>query len=79
MYKKILDIIRNKGHLSDIDTIERSKYLVEYIEIWERYFSRTIDGSVAEYIGHTEERLKPFYEAVNSEFIYLRNQLSKRK
>jgi len=78
LYRKMLDIFRENYYLSEQETRKFYPDIVEYVEIWNRYFDEGLPGDVGLKIGHTEEKLKPFYEELEKRTNILTGKISKK-
>lgn len=71
-YRRMLDLFREKMWLADDTTKQYYPELVEFVEIWNRSLDHHLPLEVFRKIGHTEERLKPFYDNLNSQAVRIR-------
>ena len=67
-YQRMLDLFREKMWLAGETTLTYYPELVEFVEIW----NRSLPLEVFRKIGHTEERLKPLYDNLNSQITRIR-------
>lgn len=79
LYNKMLIIFRENYWLAEQETKEFYSRLVEYVEVWNRWFNQGIWSEVARKIEHTEEKLKPFYRELEIRTDILRKELSSKK
>lgn len=77
-YNKMLLIFKNNFWLAEPETREHYYTLVEYVELWNRYEKDSLNLDVAQKIGHTEEKLKPFYQELEIRNDILRAKLSQK-
>lgn len=61
-YRSMANLFREQLWLADSDTRDHYQNLIEFIELWDRWLARSIPGEVLERLGHSEDKLKPFYE-----------------
>jgi len=77
-YNKMLKIFRDNYCLAEPETREFLFDFVEFVEVWNRHEKESIDVNVIKEIGHTEEKLKPFYEELEKRADILRQELSNK-
>lgn len=75
-YRRMLTVFRERLWLAEPDARQYLGQLVEYVDIWERFLSESIPGEVIQAIGHSEEKLLPFYQYVEQTVDQLRTELS---
>ena len=61
-YREMAKLFREIYWLADSDTQSHYEYLMEFVDVWDRWLDKAIPGEVVERLGHSEEKLKPFYE-----------------
>jgi hypothetical protein len=76
MYREMLTIFRDNYWLAEPETKEFYSGLVEYVEVWNRWKAKSVTGETIREIGHTEEKLKPFYQELEKRTEILRSELS---
>ncbi len=77
LYKRMLEIFRENYWLAEPETAKCYSELAEYVEVWKRYYAGSIEGETVRKLGHTEERLRPFYAELEYRTKILRSELSK--
>ena len=78
MYREMLTIFKNNYWLAEPETKIFYNELVEYVEGWDRWLAKGVTAETMQKIGHTEEKLTPFYEEIDKRVDILRNELSKK-
>jgi len=73
----MLSIFRDNLWLAEPETRLHFDELLKFVDIWERWLSRSIPIEVVRSLGHTEARLKTFYEHLEDKHDELRDHLSK--
>jgi hypothetical protein len=73
LYRKMLDLYLSNKWLAEESTRGFTYELVEFVEIWNRYFAESLPRQVLNEIEHTEAKLQPFYSDLQDNF----NRLSK--
>jgi hypothetical protein len=76
-YRQMADLFRENYWLADPDTRSHYQYLIEFVELWDRWMAKSIPGEVLQRIGHTEDNLKPFYEHLRQKHDALRTEIEK--
>lgn len=61
-YRQMANLFRDNRRLADPDTREHYQNLIEFVELWDRWLEKSIPGEVIERLGHSENKLKPFYD-----------------
>jgi hypothetical protein len=62
LYRKMLDIFREKTWLAEPETRAFLPPLIEFVDVWERHILGTMPGELISEINHTERNLHPFYD-----------------
>jgi hypothetical protein len=75
LYRKMLDVFREKMWLAEPDTRQYLSDLIEFVDVWERHIRGTIPGEVVQEIRHTEQNLYPFYDHLMATHDRLRDKL----
>ena len=60
-YREMAKLFRENYWLADLDTQSHDENLREFVHVWHRWLEESIPGEVVERLGHSEEKLKPFY------------------
>ena len=76
LYRKMLDIFREKTWLAEPETRVFLPPLVEFVDVWERHILGTMPGELILEINHTERNLHPFYEHLATTHDRLRGIIS---
>lgn len=76
LYRRMIQIFRDKMSLADQDTRGYFDELLMFIDIWERHIAKKIPPEVIEETGHSEERLKPFYAHLEKKVGDLQSRLA---
>ena len=75
LYRKMLSLYLNNKWLAERSTRGFTYELVEFVEIWNRYFAESLPRQVLSEIEHTEAELQPFYEDLQDNFDRLSKEL----
>lgn len=78
-YRRMIDVFKNNYWLAEEQTKEYFPTLVKFVEVWERYLSRTHSMSVIKEINVSEKELMPLYEDIERTHNSLRGKLKKGK
>lgn len=79
MYREMLTIFKDNYWLAEPETRQFYNELVEYVEGWNRWKAKGVTAETMREIGHTEEKLKSFYEELEKRTDILRSELAQRK
>ncbi len=74
-YRRMAALFRENLWLSDTDTQAYYPEFMEYLELWERHLRGALPGEVLTALGHTEQRLHPFYAHIHSRHDALRRAI----
>jgi|CXWL01.1.fsa_nt_gi hypothetical protein len=77
-YRQMAKLFREGFWLAEPETRSHYANLIEFVEVWERWFAKSIPGEVVAKLGHSEDRLQSFYKHLRSKHDELRIKLSKR-
>ncbi|MSO88835.1 MAG: hypothetical protein EXQ89_02505 [Rhodospirillaceae bacterium] len=75
-YRKMVEIFRDKSWLAEADTRDFFPTLVEFIEIWDRHIGESLPFEVNMALGHSEEKLHPLYDNLQTTHDRLRSILA---
>jgi len=75
VYREMVRRFVDKMHFSDVSTIGYLQELIDFVEIWNRWLAKSLPGEVVERLGHSEEKLLPFYCDVASHFVALQAEV----
>ena len=78
MYREMLTIFKDNYWLAEPETREFYNELVEYVEGWNRWKEKGVTAETIKEIGHSEEKIKPFYEELEKRTDILRSELSRK-
>ncbi len=78
MYRELLNIFKNGYWLAEPETKKFYSELVEYVEGWNRWKGKGATGETMKEIGHSEDKLKPFYKELEERTEILRQELSSK-
>jgi len=78
MYREMLTIFKDNYWLAEPETKNFYNELVEYVEGWNRWKAKGVTAETMKEVGHSEEKLKPFYEELDKRTDILRDELSKK-
>jgi hypothetical protein len=77
LYQKMAEHFSSHMWLAEPSTMAFYVQLVEYVEVWNRFLQKSLPQEVIRKIGHTEEKLKPFYEDLEKQIKELQLELKK--
>ena len=75
-YRRMLITFRDNLWLAEPETRPFFNELLEFVEIWERWLAHSLPHEVVQTLGHSEERLYPFYKHLEAQHDELRRLLS---
>jgi hypothetical protein len=75
-YRKMVTLFREKLWLADAATREYYPELAEFVDVWERWVTDSLPPELIGRMGHTEVRLRPFYEHIEVYHDRLRDAVS---
>lgn len=75
LYNKMVNLFTDKMWLTEPSTRRHFQTLVEYVEIWNRYFADAIPKQATPLLDHREDKVKPLYEDVANHFEILTQKL----
>jgi len=75
LYRKMLNVFTDKYWLADEDTRAYYQEFLEFVEIWERFLAEALPDDVVKKIGHTENKLHPFYEHLEQKLSALQKEI----
>lgn len=78
MYREMLTIFKDNYWLAEPETRKFYPELVEYVEGWNRWKEKGVSPETMQEIGHSENKLKPFYNELEKRTDILRAELSKK-
>ena len=76
-YRAMLKFFREKLAICSADTQAYYPELVLFVDVWERHLQKTIPIEVVKKLGHSEEKLKPFYSHIEARFSELQTKIAK--
>lgn len=74
-YRQMAKLFRESFWLAEPETRSHYSNLIEFVEVWERWFAKSIPGEVIAKLGHSEEKLKGFYDHLRNKHDELRTKL----
>ena len=74
-YRKMVTLFRENYWLSEPATRDYYAGVLEFVDLWERWVDKALPAEVLKRLGHTEEKLKPFYEHLAKEHDEIRSKL----
>lgn len=74
-YHEMVDLFRERMALAESSTVEHFGALVEFVGLWDRWLEHAIPPEVVTELGHSEEKLTPFYEDLAYNFERLKAEL----
>lgn len=76
VYRQMLALFTQRYHLAGPETRAFYHQFAEFVEIWNRWLSGSLPGEVVEKLGHDEEKVKPFYEHLESKMQQLQDEIA---
>jgi hypothetical protein len=76
-YGEMLAMFTDRYHLAAADTREFYQEFLEFVEVWNRWLAKSVPAEVVEKLGHTEERVKPFYHHLESRMQELQDEIAR--
>lgn len=76
-YREMLKIFTENLWLADPETRKYYTELSKFIDIWDRWLSKSIPPEVMEILNHSEDKLLEFYEHIESKLDYLKKKIPK--
>jgi hypothetical protein len=76
-YHRMIAIFRENMWLAEPSTVAHLPVLLEFVDIWDRWLSKTISAEALESLNHTEESLYPLYNELQEKHDELREKLAK--
>lgn len=77
-YRRMQDLCVTKMYLAERSTREHFVAFTEFVEVWTRWLADAIPGEVVQELGHSEEKLVPFYQDLAANFERLQRSLRER-
>jgi len=77
LYKNMVEHFGNNMSLATTVTRKYFGTLVEFVEIWDRWLNKTIPKEAIKWLGHSEDKLKPFYKDLANHMESLSSELDK--
>lgn len=78
-YHRMITIFRDNYYLAEPRTRDYLQYLLEFVDIWDRWLDKSIPKEVLKDLEHSEKTLNPFYDDLKETHNELRAKLSKGK
>lgn len=75
LYDKALDTFTSQFWLTEESTRQFYEEFYRFVEIWHRYLDRSLPMDALRELEHGEERLKPFYEDIETKIVELKKKL----
>jgi hypothetical protein len=79
MYRQMLALFTERYHLADAETRSHYDGFLEFVELWNRCLLDSIPGEVVQRLGHSEDKVKPFYDYLEAKVVALQEQIAKGK
>lgn len=76
LYDKMVSIFTENDCLAESETKSWYQELTRFVELWHRWLNGSIPVEVIKELDHSEERLKPFYEDLETQILKLQKELS---
>ncbi len=78
-YRELVEIFKNNYYLAEEETKKFFPILVKFVELWERFLSKTHPRQVINKIDLSEKELMPFYQHLENKLESLREKLKEGK
>ena len=78
-YRKLVEIFKNNYYLAEEETKKYFPTLLKFVELWERFLSKTHPREVIKKINSSEKELLPFYQHLEETLEALRKKLKEGK
>jgi hypothetical protein len=78
-YRRMVSIFRDNYYLSEKTTADHFPYLLEFVDIWDRWLDRSIPREVIEELDHDEKKLEALYSDLEETHTALRTKLRNGK
>lgn len=75
LYDKALEIFTSQFWLSEESTRQYYEEFYRFVEIWHRYLNRSLPMDALRELEHDEEKLKPFYDDIETKMLDLKKKL----
>lgn len=75
-YREMVDLFRGKLWLAEDETRQYYPTLVEFVDVWDRWLGGSLPHEVIDRTGHSEVKLHPFYEHLETQHTRLRRTLA---
>jgi hypothetical protein len=75
-YHRMIEVFRRNMWLAEPSTVAHFPFLLEFVDIWDRFLSGALPGEVIQELGHSEESLQPLYGELQKKHDELRGKLS---
>jgi len=76
-YREMVNIFKDNWQFASLNTRPYYDLLFEFVDIWERFLDDSLPPEIIDYLNHTEEKLKPFYENLHINHDKLRSRLER--
>lgn len=75
-YREMLTLFTDRYHLAAPDTRAFYEVFLEFVEVWNRWLAESLPPEVLDKIGHSEDKVKPFYEHLESKMQQLQDEIA---
>ena len=65
-YKEMITLFRENMWLAEVETTKYFQILLEFIDIWDRWIDKSLPLEVWKKLEHSEDKLTPFYDHIES-------------
>jgi hypothetical protein len=79
LYDKMVQLFTDKMPFTEPSTRQHFGALVEFVEIWKRFYADALPKETLSLLDHREEKVKPLYADVANQVENLARQLSSRR
>lgn len=76
VYLQMLALFTEKYQLASAETRAFYQGFLEFVEIWNRSLVDALPGKVVEKLGHSEEKVRPFYEHLELKMQQLQDEIA---
>lgn len=76
-YREMLAIFTERYHLAKPETRAHYQEFLEFVEIWNRSLAGALPSQVLTILAHSEEKVRPFYDHLESTMQQLQDEIAK--
>jgi hypothetical protein len=76
-YNEMLKLFTERYHLATPETRVFYQGFLEFVEVWNRWLAGSLPAEVWAKLGHTEERVQPFYDHLECQMQELQDEIAR--